>query len=103
MIGWAGLLKVRTDCRSRSRSCWAVSRGSEGVGRLCTDRCCATLPGTIAGLCAFQGPDEAGLSDWVRANSECRDLLLVRFGADFPAFVEAGIVGVAQGRAVEGR
>ena len=54
-------------------------------------------------LGAFQGLDEAGLSDWVRANSECRDLLLVRFGADFPAFVEAGIVGVAQGRIVEGR
>ena len=49
----------------------------------------------------FQGPAEAGLSDWVRAGTECRNLRLVRFRAHFPAFVEARFVGVAQGCAVE--
>ena len=50
----------------------------------------------------FQSPAEAELSDCVRAGTECRDLLLVRFRAHFPAFVEATIVGVTQGRTVEG-
>ena len=53
-------------------------------------------------LGAIQAPDETGLSDWVRADAGCRELLLVRFGAHYPAYVGARIVGVAQGRTVEG-
>lgn len=49
-------------------------------------------------LGVFKVHDEAGLSDTgIREDSECRDLLLW-FSAYFPAFVEARVEGVLQGR-----